>query len=569
MNKFLSNIYFFFLTLLCFPSQAQNESFEWLKQLQGDQETLILNSVLDDQGNILISGFFRGTIDFDPGPGVHYLVSDIGKDGFIGKYSPQGNLLWVKQFVSDELIYPKNITLDNASNIILSGTFQGTIDLNPGIGTASFTENNSAQHPSTFICKLDSLGNFLWANVRNKSFNYGIAVDELDNIYCIGVFFGSEDFDPDSTYFYLTTSFGISNTFICKLDNNGDFVWAKQFESNYDNHGMNIAIDGSKNLITTGIIGGITDFDPGIYTQNISSNGSQDIYICKLDSSGTFIWAKSIGGIGSDYPTDITTDITDNIYIAGVFQDSVDMDPGPGIQNINVLGSYDTFILKLDSAGDYIWSKPFQSLQEIIISKIAFDPLGDLYTTGRFKGSVDFDPGSNNFTLSSSNLGVFINKLNPSGEFVWANKITSENGDVFGLSICVDDSFEVYTTGAFKGYTDFGIGTPNQFLDGGIEYDGFIHKISQPISTVGLNELSNTYNHYLTPNPAANFTELNLEGKDNQHISIFDITGKLIEQFWSKEENILIDVSNYSNGLYFIQIADKQQTEVIKLVVDD
>jgi len=568
MNKFLSNIYFFFLTLLCFTSQAQNESFEWVKQLQGDQQTSIYRTVLDDQGNILTSGRFKGTVDFDPGPGVSYLVSNIEADGYLAKYSSQGNLLWVKQLISDHLIGIYQLILDHDSNIILCGSFSGTIDLNPGNDSANFTQNTSYEH--YFLCKLDSLGNFLWAHNLKTARVFSIAMDEFDNIFCAGNFLGAVDFDPDSTNFYLNSSSNVGGeAFISKFNSNGQFNWVKQFESSDNSYVASIAIDELNNMIITGGFKGLTDFNPGIYSHNIDSNGDYDIFICKLDSSGTYIWAKSIGGTEYERSTYITTDQIDNIYITGTFQDSIDMDPGSGVHNIIALGSWDSFILKLDSAGNYIWSKPFQSLQEITIEKITFDPLGDLYTTGSFKGTVDFDPGPNNFTLSSFNYGAFINKLNPLGEFVWAKNITSENGEVYGGSICIDDSFEVYTTGTFKGYTDFGIGTPNQFLDGGIEYDGFIHKISQPISTVGLNELSNTHNYYLTPNPAANFTELNLDGKYNQHISIFDITGKLIEQFWSNEENILIDVSNYSNGLYFIQIADKQQTEVIKLVVDD
>ncbi len=547
---------------------AQTESFEWVKQISGDEYIAILNSIHDEHGNTLITGYFQGTFDFDPGPGLNYLVSDSSSDGFLGKYSAEGSLKWIKQFNTDDKIFIRSLDLDSEENIILGGSFSGTIDLNPGVQNVEFTQSSTDAH--SFICKLDSLGNYQWAYDQKSSTNHSIAIDELNNIYSIGNFQGTVDFAPDTTEFLLYAGVYASNTFISKSDFNGQLIWAKHYLStNTSNYGTDIVIDQSNNIITTGYMNGITDFDPTLNNQfNQNSNGEEDIYICKLDSSGILIWAKSIGGLESDKPNHILTDPFDNIYLSGYFQDSIDINPNLPIQNMNNLGDFNGFLLKLDSSGNYTWSIPYGGLQLTFPTCVTIDPLGDLYTTGIFKGSVDFDPGTSNFTLNSVNQSAFIQKITDQGEFVWAKQITSENGDAYGMSICVDDSFEVYTMGVFEGNTDFGIGSPNQFLNGGTIQDGFIHKISQNISTVGVSELNPKGQYTISPNPATSFVQLSLGEQSNRQITILDITGKLIEQFRSDQEILILDISKYTPGIYFIHIEDGYSAEVLKLVVE-
>ncbi len=572
----MKNLFLYFLLLTVSQlSKAQTESFEWVKQIPGNVQIRIMNSILDHQKNTLLTGDFDGTFDFDTGSGVDYLVSDSSSDGFLAKYSHEGNYIWSKHFKSDQEININSINLDSEGNIILCGNFLGTVDLDPGIGIVNFSESSSSLGAHSFICKLDSLGNYLWAKDMQSSHANSIAIDEFGNIHITGGFTGTVDFDPDSTINQLTSGFYGGDTYILKLDNNGEFIWVKQFYSGTTvNYGVVISLDDSHNILTTGRMNGNTDFDPTLDNNyDIDTNGEEDLYICKLDSDGDFIWAKNIGGVNNDRPSSLLTDQYNNIYLTGYFQDSIDIDPGLNIQTINSTGNFNSFLLKLDSAGNYNWSIPYQSLQEIYVKNFTFDALGDIYTTGDFKGTVDFDPSPNSFTLNSVNQGVFIQKLNSLGEFVWAKKITSEDEKVSSASICVDDSFEVYTTGGFTGYTDFGVGTPNQFLNKvsqfyGYDFDGFIHKISQPISTVGISELNTVGQYTISPNPATNFVQLSLGGQHNYQITILDITGKHKERLLSDQENLTLDVSKYTPGIYFINIKDKYGAEVLKLVVE-
>src|SRR5690606_28763621 len=99
------------------------------------------------------------------------------------------------------------------------------------------------------------------------------------------------------------------------------------------------------------------DFDPGIGVFNLTSNGSSDVFIQKLDVSGNFLWAKSFGGGPSSSAAafSITIDNNGNIYTTGRFWATVDFDPGVGVYNLTSNGRHDIFIQKLDVNGDFLW----------------------------------------------------------------------------------------------------------------------------------------------------------------------------------------------------------------------
>lgn len=242
--------------------------------------------------------------------------------------------------------------------------------------------------------------------------------------------------------------------------------WAKSVGGNSDDGGNSLTIDNTGNLYITGNFGsgGGTDFDPGIGVKFLPSNGSQDIFIMKLNSLGELIWAKSIGGTGIDYGKSIVVDNEDsNIYITGYFTGTVDFDPSSGTYNLSTPGNQDgdIFILKLDSNGNFIWAKNFtgsaSNIHTDVGHSIDIDISGNILITGSFAGRADFDPGSgvhNRGTVSNATTNVFVLKLKPNANFLWAKSFDgpSWNG---GESITSDEEGNVYTTGYFNKIVDF------------------------------------------------------------------------------------------------------------------
>lgn len=230
--------------------------------------------------------------------------------------------------------------------------------------------------------------------------------------------------------------------------------WAKSMSGSGIDEGMSVVTDGSGNIYTTGIFNGTVDFDPGVGTYNLTSVGISDIFISKVDGAGNFVWAKSIGSTDYDYGNAITLDAAGNVLVTGYFSFTADFDPGPGVYNLSVVSQYDVFILKLDTSGNFIWAKSFggTSLDEGM--SIATDATGNVYTTGGFLGSVDFDPSAAIFSVNGGGSQcAFISKLDPSGNFVFAKSMTGTGG--MGRGLTIDAAGNIYSTGNFNGTVDF------------------------------------------------------------------------------------------------------------------
>jgi len=317
--------------------------------------------------------------------------------------------------------------------------------------------------------------NLQWAKQlkgTNNEIGTSIAVDASGNVYTIGYFDGTTDFDPDSTISNLTTA-GYDDIFVSKLDASGNYVWAKKFGSTGFDDGQSIAVDAS-GVYITGTFTGTVNFGTG----NLTSAGNNDIFVVKLTTTGTTSWAKRIGGTLIDNATSLKLDGSANVIITGTFAGTVDFNPGAGTANLVSVGSQDIFILKLDASGNYVWAKNIGSMTSDGGWAVAVDGTNNVFVTGSFSGIADFDPSTTN-NISLTPVGgkdIFVLKLDASANYVWAKSFGGSN-DEEGYSIAVDGSGNVVTTGFFYGTVDFdpGAGTSNLTSNG---YDIFVSKLN-------------------------------------------------------------------------------------------
>ena len=238
-----------------------------------------------------------------------------------------------------------------------------------------------------------------------------------------------------------------------------------------------IAIDNSGNIYTTSHFGGTIDFNPGVGINNITSIGSNDVYISKLDSLGNLIWVKNFGGTGNTYSHGISLDGNGNIYISGYFSSTTDFDPNIGVTNLTSLGGNDAFVSKLDGNGNLIWTKSISGTGEELGQSISIDPSGNITATGTYSGTTDFDPSISLFNLTSVGASdIFILKLDAAGNFVWAKSIGG-NSNEFPGAMTTDALGNTYTTGQYESTVDFNPG-PNVFnlTSAGVE-DIFVLKL--------------------------------------------------------------------------------------------
>jgi hypothetical protein len=394
----------------------------------------------------------------------------------------QGNdWLWAKGMGSAGMDVGSGVANDLSGNVYTTGHFTGTVDFDPGAATYNLS---SAGGYDVFITKFSSTGAFLWAkSMGGPGFDqgYSIAFDPsgTGSVYTTGTHSTTADFDPGAGVFNLITT-GTSAIFISKLDVDGNFLWAKTIGSSGNNGGNDIVTDASGNSFTTGYFEWTTDFDPGAGTFSLSPNSaSKDVFIVKLNSTGNFVWAKNMGGSSTDIVQSIALDAAGNIYTTGYFSGNADFDPGSGTTSLYSAGSNDVFISKLDVSGNFAWVRQIGAAGLETGYCIASDGCCNVYVTGLYAGTTDFDPGPGVFNLNNAgNYDIFILKLNVSGNFVWVKSMGGLNSDI-GRSILVAPTpgKEIFTAGSFGATVDFDPGAGNFNLTSAAPPDIFISKL--------------------------------------------------------------------------------------------
>ncbi|QNL22406.1 T9SS type A sorting domain-containing protein [Hyphobacterium sp. CCMP332] len=471
----------FVLCFFLFNGAVKAQSLKWAKSMGGSFNDDGLSIFVDGAGNVYTTGFYWGSADFDPGPGLFILTSVGGQDIFVQKLDSSGNFLWAKSFGGTSTDEGLSIAVDASGNVYTTGFFRGTADFDPGPGIFNLS---SAGDDDIFILKLDASGNFLWAkSIGDFRFDAGnsITVDAAGNVYTTGSFERTVDFDPGPGITNLTSNGNPSDIFVLKLDASGNFLWAKAFGGTDYDDGRSIKVDASGNVISIGEYEGTVDFDPGPGTFNLTSVGDKDIFILNLDSSGNFNWAKSIGGASEERRSSISLDIAGNIYATGIFTGVADFNPGAGIFNLTPSGNEDAFVLKLNASGNFQWARSVGGPQFDEGNSIDVDASGNVYTAGFAAGTVDLDPGPGILNVS----GGYVQILGNSGNFIWAAGMGSNC-----YSVKAGTSGNFYTTGNFTGTRDFnpGPGTSNLTSAGG--RDIYVLKLGPCVQTSSVETIS-------------------------------------------------------------------------------
>ncbi len=314
-----------------------------------------------------------------------------------------------------------------------------------------------------FSTQLLQAQNLHWVRQFAKSgpTNYGnwsrsVVVDVNYNVYTVGEFEGTVDFDPGAGVSNLTatTAGGGKDIFVSKIDSSGNFLWAINMGGSGYNEGHDIALDNAGNCYITGMHDDTTDFDPGPGVSNLI--GFMDPYVAKYDPNGNLVWVKEFVGPYDDYGFSITVSDSDHVFFTGNFGATMDFDPGPGVANLTSSPNKNTYIVKLTSAGNYVWAKNFYCDLNVIGTSIDTDPTGKVYIGGIFYGTADFDPGAgtNNQTTTGSR---FVCKLDNAGSFMWANHVEGDLSNPLQdyPDLSVDNNGNVYSAYQFVATADF------------------------------------------------------------------------------------------------------------------
>jgi hypothetical protein len=398
----------------CFDSSGV---FQWARTWGGTGSENCFDITVDAAGNIYVTGFYGGTVDFDPGAGVNNHTSIGLNDAFLGKFDQSGNLLWIQTWGGTQQETGYGVAVDNADGVYAVGFFQATMDFDPGVGEDLHQSNGSQD---IYLTKFDSSGSFQWARTWGSTLSdtpSSVVANGVGQIYISGSFRGSLDFDPGAGS-DIRAAAGGADAFLSLFTSSGDYLEAYTWGGTIDDHGDQVAVDVSDNMYTVGIFYNSADLDPTGGTDIHASSGSGDGYLIKLNSTGAFQWAKSWGGINTDYPLAVNAGNLSGVSVTGRFDNTADLDPGVGTDNHTPYGLNDVFLSNFDSSGNFQWAHTWGGVEDDYGTSVVADSLGNLYVAGYFKDFVDFDASSgSDFHTSLGDSDIFLCKYPPDG--IW------------------------------------------------------------------------------------------------------------------------------------------------------
>jgi hypothetical protein len=460
--------------------------------------------------DVYVAGtFYNGkpsaAVDFDPGPGTAALSAVGGSDHYLAKYTADGQFAWARRIGAggNEVSYP-SIEVDGAGNVYFAGTAAGSNGgiagvggVTTGLGAVSLSgppvKDSTAE--SAVVVRFTPDGQVAWyrqfvGTTADSTSTRDVAVSPADgSVLVTGTFTNTADFDTTTAYPDNQDRLSAAvagDGYVAKLTAAGTFAWVRRGAVDH------VASDAGGNVYLTGRFSGTTNLG----TIALTSPSGQSSLVARMDAAGNYLWARRMGGplTGSAlfggiavFRDPATT--TDAVYVGGNFSSNSTYpraadfgdpaNPGDvGAVTLASAGGYDGFVSRLDSAGNFLWTRQLGGADNDYVKDLAVDAGGAVYTTGHFQGAVDFDQGPGPFTLTSiGGIDAFVWELDAGGNLGSARRMGGALDDT-GLAIAVDGAGAVYTAGDFNGAADFatdtGTGTVSLTSKGG--NDAFVVK---------------------------------------------------------------------------------------------
>jgi hypothetical protein len=373
----------------------------WEDKFQCDEGHQVGTSVATDSAGNII---LTGNFDGEVNLGGPTLVNSgaIGEsDIFVVKLNADGVYEWSKSFGGAGEQFGASVAIDHDDNIVLTGSYAG--DLNFGGGALPYY----APGRSIYVAKLGPGGGHIWSqgfysNSTGEQFGRDVAIDIYDDIIVVGQFSGSIGLGMG-----VRTSNGGDDIYIAKLHaDQGTLVWENNFGGMNDDHGISVATDNAGDIVLTGSIHGPAVFE----NKNLGNAGFDDIVAVKLADDGTHMWSKSFGGSGFETGMGVAIDGANNIVLTGHFGPLIDF----GGNSFGSKGSKDIFLAKFASDGmnvSHVWSKPFGDKADDVGNSVATDIAGNTVLAGRFQGMIDFE--SKVLTSAGNNGDIFVATFPP------------------------------------------------------------------------------------------------------------------------------------------------------------
>ena len=251
-----------------------------------------MEDITIDGTKLYFTGLVTGSnLDFDPGPGTTNISTGVG-DAILCCFDTSGNFQWVKNWGTVGEIWAQSVACDPSGYIYIGGTFTGVnVDFDPGPDTEFHSSSDGSGNRDCFLTKFDSTGSHEWAKtwggVGNEDWTKGVACDSSGNAYVTGYYRSAScNLDPDGSDY--RSNAGWLDVFLSKFDSTGDYIWGRNIGGTGIDYGTDLVV-GSGSIFYIGVFSSYNmDFDPGSGTDYHSTNGSEDIFLSKISTDGSW-----------------------------------------------------------------------------------------------------------------------------------------------------------------------------------------------------------------------------------------------------------------------------------------
>lgn len=520
------------LSLFFVRAFSQAPDWQWVKTVDGNGvEVFICDLAKDNNGNIYVAGSQKsGSCTF----GIS-TVLDAGC--FIAKIDPSGTWDWATKVGTN--YGNRTISLTSAPNGDIY--FTAFAALGSQFGTLTVQDTFTSSNNRLVVGKITSSGSFAWiktAAIENNAGYSSISVD--GNGFCYVTCRGSGQAQFDNI------SFNATQAAIAKLDNQGNWVWAKPYDGGYYDR---IKVAPSGKIFVAGESYDLATYD----TITFNGFGGDDVFVSRIDSNGNWLWVKSAGGSSTDRCFDISVNSSDEIFLTGYYRESATF----GGSSFNSPGNRGLFVSKLNSSGVWQWTKSVNGTGNLTGNSIVTDANSNAYLTGYFELTESF--GTTSLT-SYGNSDVFISKIDNQGNFVWSGKAGS-TGDDDGSNILLDNGI-LYVASTFAANATYGSVNVTFANTTGAN----VGKLN---STVGIGETPfDNASVQIYPNPISTVAIVSSLSDKVTNYQLFNSLGELVVENKVSSNLFKVDMSSLSSGLYFLKLRGSNLETVSKIVKD-
>ena len=432
--RFASAKFVFLASCLVLASSAVRSDplvAQWSKRFGDTADFQVpIATASDAGGNVIVVGYFQGTVNF----GGANLTSAGAFDIFVAKFNSTGVHQWSYRFGDTDNDVAYATATDGVGNVFVVGYFGGTINLGGGNLT-------SLGLSDIFLLKLSPFGVHQWSQrFGDASSQSGLALDAdaSGNVVMGGNFDGTVNFGGSNL-----VSLG-GDVFVAKFNAAGAHQWSQRFGDASDQATDAVVIDATGGVVIAGYFAGVINFGGS----NLTSAGGYDVFVAKFNSGGVHQWSQGFGDGLDQVAYAVAADASSSVIIVGPFRGAMNF----GGALLTSVGSTDMFVAKFNSAGVHQWSRRFGDAAEQSLSGLTTDPSGNVIVAGPAAGSVNF--GGANLTSNGAH-DIYVASFSSLGAHQWSQHF-GDAADQTHAALAIDGTANVAMVGSFFGFVNFG-----------------------------------------------------------------------------------------------------------------